>query len=269
MNSQDEFAALLVALGDGVGHAVEGFGQIADLVLSVAHVDAHIQLAHTELTGGGSDLLHGFGLVHTGHRTDNGGDENDGAGGQHKDGGQFAPHIADVSGVAGHQYQTLQIAVFIGNGQTNQIAGVVVKAVQRGQSGVAAVHDVGHHGLGQDFVFRYDRGLSAVGDIQHLSLVGGQHDVGIGQQGHVGQIGLEGGAHPGCAVLTGVEIVGGVGGDIAGIAAQRLLTLADDVAVAQRGKGGAQQQKRQQDHARHGGELTAVYAFHWVTTSNL
>ena len=48
-----------------------------------------------------------------------------------------------------------------------------------------------------------------------------------------------------------------------------LLSLLDDVAVAEGGEGSAQQQEGQQDHARHGGELTPVDAFHPPVTSNL
>ena len=57
---------------------------------------------------------------------DDGGDENDRAGCQHENGGQIPPHIADVGRVTGYQYQPLQGAVSVGDGQAHQITGLAV-----------------------------------------------------------------------------------------------------------------------------------------------
>ena len=185
-----EFAAPGLALGDGVGHGVEGLGQLAHLVPPVfiaVHPGAEFPMP--EFPRHISDLLQRLGLPQGGHRAGDEGDAQHHHGGKKEDGGERPPHLRNAGGIRGHvdhgdglqpgltggQIQSVDLY-----GSPRHIALFREQSAQGGDSGEAPVLlYLRHHALGQGIAGRAGLKGIPVGGEDHLSVCGGHQDIGV------------------------------------------------------------------------------------------
>ena len=92
---------LALHLGQGVGHGVEGLGQLPDLIAPVlVVVHPYVELAPPKFPGGLRHLGEGAGLMGGGNGTGDDGNEQDHHRGEEENGSRGAPHLRQSAGIA-------------------------------------------------------------------------------------------------------------------------------------------------------------------------
>ena len=273
-----KLAAAGLALGNGVGHGVEGLGQLAHLVLPLLiALHPHLVLAVAEFAGGLGDLLQGVGQPQGG---DGAGDESHAQyhhGGKEKDGDERLPQLGDVRGLRrhiGHADHGLlglpggQVHRFDRDGGARHKAFLRKQAAQSGHTAVAALLlELADDGLGQIVPPQPALDRRSIGTEYQLPIRLGDQDKGVGDVGHIGNIELVG--HVPHVDPFGPHL-GGEVGHIIGVALHGVSGFPDCILVGQADKGGPQQGEGDENHPRRQQELPSVQALHApLTTSNL
>ena len=271
-----KLAALLLCLGQGVGHGVEGDGQLSNLVLAVGVFgDPGVHLAVGEFVGEGAHALQGVHHALHGDGADHQGDQQHRHGGDEEELEGILQKIQHGGGVCGHEEKTCGDAggdELPGNPVLHQggenFAGQVAFAGQEltkgGDPAVWLAVEQLIHCPGGDAEVRNGGGVEQVlvqvdpGGTENLALGVADQNRGI-RQAHSG-VDVVDKVLPGQRVALGDGGVG-VAGNKSGVSVQGGLDFLQLVPVGQGEKARAQQDHAEDDQAQHHGDLAQVHAF--------
>ena len=262
-----KFAALGLGLGDGVGHGVEGLGQLPHLVAPAVAVHPGVVLPVAELPHRLGHILEGSGHLQGGHRGGDEGDEHDHHRGEEEDGGKGPPDLSDAGRLGGHEDHAghdLLTHVVQPEGDAGHIALLREGAAQgghglKGAGGLDALDHVG----GQLHLGEVGQLTGVAGGVEDLTILAAEQHGGPRYRHHRLHRRLEPvGAQVEASLLAvNAHLVAEDARDIPGVVADGLLLLADGVAVGERDEGRAQHGKGHQDHPGHDEELSLIETF--------
>ena len=266
-----ELAALLLRLGQGVGHGVEGLGQLADLIGAAGILgEAGLKLAPGELVGRLAHAFQGVDDPLDSHRAQQDGDQQDGGGRDQEELEGVFQEGQGGSGVGGHKEDAQRTGAGdllpgegvhrVGNdGDARDEALRGEETVEGGGAAVGILLDqLVHHPL------RHIGPLNGVllrkagaGGVENPAVGLAQEDGGVRDHGHRGQVGPEVLAGEGHAVADGRV---GIGRDVGDIPLGGLLALILLIAEPQGQEAGAQEGHGEDDEADDEGQLPGVHA---------
>ena len=260
-NIGDELPPLLLRFLKGVRHGVEGFDELADLVLPAGVVDPGVEVALGELPGGGGHVPDGLGLLHGGGGRGHEGDEQHRHGGHAENPQESPPHFRHSVGLRDRQDGADGHRPLGAGRDGHHRPGLFIEA----QGGYARIHlplgQLPAQGQGEGDLLVIQLGA----DAQEFAPLGNPDE-------EVRAAHLLGYAHHGAQVLLlgqpaagfDVGVQGHLGDDLRPVPEFAAL-FRHNIAVGQGKKGRPQQDQRQRHHAYGDGEgppVDALKSFH-------